>query len=139
MPDQHPMVRAKFLLLTGLAMEEMLLHPEQAFAHEPGETIDIPPSPLHGVVAVGIHVQPQKGVLRVELFVDGKLLGADATLPYAFVWDTTKVSDGSHVLRADAVYRNRRHQAQETVVVDNVNGTAVVFPSLTLYPCEARP
>lgn len=132
------MLRAKFLLMTGGAMLETLVHAEAARAADSGN-IEVPPNPLHGVIAVVIDAKPLKNLLSVSLWVDKTTIGTDVTAPWAFVWDTTTVSDGSHVLRADAIYANRTHTASRTVIVNNKSGTATIFPSLTLYPSDTMP
>jgi hypothetical protein len=142
MPTQ-PMLRLKFLYVVGggawaAAMARAHVA-EAAELRALGETISVPPNPLHGVIAIAVQVNPLKNLQRVELFIDGKLLDVDTDSPFAFVWDTRTGSDGTHVLRADSVYRNRRHSGSVSVIVDNANGTATIFPSLTLYPSETLP
>jgi hypothetical protein len=142
-PRSKPMLRLKFLYLIGAAGAAAGAVGLTGYTHEAwaaaGETIGVPPNPLHGVIAVTVQVNPMKQLLRVELYVDDNPLGVDSTSPFAFVWDTTKVADGSHTLRADSVYRNRRHSGSTLVIVDNATGTATVFPSITLYPTETFP
>jgi thermitase len=136
------MLRLKFLYLMGgagaVGAASMVGFTQEARAAA-GETIGVPPNPLHGIIAVTVEVNPMKNVLRVELYVDGAPLGVDATSPFAFVWDTTTVTDGSHTLRADSVYRNRTHSGSTVVVVNNATGTVTIFPSITLYPSEVMP
>jgi hypothetical protein len=132
-------LRLKFLYVLGgtLAGGGVLAAEVRAAA---GETITVPAGPLHGIIAVVVDVQPPKNVLSVELFVDGNQIGSDPTSPYAFVWDTRTVSDGSHLLRADSIYKTRKHSG--TLVVTVQNGSAPptsIFPSDTLYPSETVP
>lgn len=140
-PRDKPMLRLKFLYLAGgAAATGITAGAFTQVAHAAtGETITVPPNPLHGTIAVVVQVNPLKNLLRVELFIDGAPLGLDSTSPFAFVWDTTKVKDGSHVLRADSVYRTRRHSGSISVIVNNATGTATVFPSIILYPSEVKP
>lgn len=132
MPNGH-MVRLKFLRLTGgAALTVAAFGAAEGHAADVGETISLPSNPLHGVVAVAVEVHPVSQLERVEMFVDGISLGSDFTSPFAFVWDTTEATDGTHVVRADAVYTNRRNTASLTVVVDN--SRIALFPSQTLFP-----
>jgi len=42
------------------------------------------------------------GVSKVEFYSDGSQVGEDATSPYEYSWDTTKVSDGEHTVLVKA-------------------------------------
>jgi aqualysin 1 len=61
------------------------------------------------------------GVIRVSFFVDGVLLGSDATAPYAFDWDTTRGGNGPHSVMAKAydASGNVGSSATATVNVSN--------------------
>jgi len=64
------------------------------------------------------------GIDRIEFYADGTLLNTERTAPYTCTWDTTKVSNGSHTLRAtayDAAGNSR--SADITVTVSNVADT----------------
>jgi hypothetical protein len=69
-------------------------------------------------------------VAKVEFSVDGVLQATDASSPYGFSWDTTRVSDGIHSLTAKAYdTTDNTNQQTVTVVVQNtrscpVSGTA---------------
>jgi hypothetical protein len=64
------------------------------------------------------------GVTRVELYRDGALIGTDTSSPYAFTWDTTTVSNGSHSLqtRAYDAAGNTGSSAVVNVTVSNGGG-----------------
>ncbi|HYV45080.1 MAG TPA: Ig-like domain-containing protein [Myxococcaceae bacterium] len=55
-----------------------------------------------GVVAVAITAGDLNGVPRVELYVDGTLVGSDTTSPFSIAWDSNTASNGSHALSARA-------------------------------------
>jgi hypothetical protein len=130
-----PMVRLKFLKLTGgAAITAAAFGVESGGSVVAGATITLPSNPLHGMVAIAVEVHPTKNLEGVELFVDNHSIGVDFTTPYAFPWDTKTVADGTHVVRADAVYKNRRHSATLTVVV--TNAAITLFPNATLYPTD---
>ena len=72
---------------------------------------------LSGVVPVTVTSEPPKNLSRIELYVGNKLLGSHPTAPHVFQWDTTTVPDGTHILRAEAIYKTRRSKAQIAVTV----------------------
>jgi hypothetical protein len=55
-----------------------------------------------GTVAVTAAASDNRGVTRVEFYVDGNLLGVDETSPFTVSWDTTAVPNGSHTLTVKA-------------------------------------
>ena len=136
------MLRLKFLGLAGggaLGLVTLGARASAASGAAAGETITVPAGKLHDVIAVAVEVRPIKANTRVELYVDGKLIGTDAVSPFAFVWDTRTVSDGIHQLMATAILKNRRHSGVLSVIVEN--GVAspppvILYPSLTTYPSE---
>jgi thermitase len=55
-----------------------------------------------GIVSVDVSATDNVGVSRVDLYVNGSLVGRDLTAPYQFAWDTSKESEGTSRLRAEA-------------------------------------
>lgn len=55
-----------------------------------------------GQVSVQVTATDNVGVTSVRLYVDGALNGTDNASPYNFAWDTTKASNGSHTIEAQA-------------------------------------
>lgn len=55
-----------------------------------------------GSVEVAASASDAGGVAEVRFFVDGALIAQDGIAPYATVWDTTSVADGTHTLTAVA-------------------------------------
>lgn len=53
---------------------------------------------VSGTVSVTATATDNVGVTQVELFVNGVLYGTDTAAPYAFAWNTTPASNGSHTL-----------------------------------------
>ena len=51
-----------------------------------------------GTTTVSATATDNGGVAKVELYVDGVLYATDAAAPYAFSWNTTTSSNGSHTL-----------------------------------------
>lgn len=83
---------------------------------------------LFGAITVQAGAADAVGVTRVELYVDGVLRGTDTTVPYAFTWDTSTVSNGSHNLLARAYDAVGNTGISPTVTVNVTNTTADTTP-----------
>ncbi|AKJ03810.1 Fibronectin type III domain protein [Archangium gephyra] len=64
-------------------------------------------SPTHnayvkGLVPLNATATDDQGVVKVEFYVDGTLLGTDTTAPYELSWDSTQVADGAYTFSAKA-------------------------------------
>jgi hypothetical protein len=83
---------------------------------------------VSGTVTVQASASDDVGVARVELYVDGALAGTDTSAPYAFSWNTTTVSDGSHSLqtRAYDAAGNVGSSAVVNVTVANAAGGELI-------------
>jgi subtilisin family serine protease len=57
---------------------------------------------VHGTVVVDAAADDDRGVVKVDLHVDGALFASDATSPYSFALDTSGLSNGAHTLMAVA-------------------------------------
>ncbi|MEP7011476.1 MAG: Ig-like domain-containing protein [Acidobacteriota bacterium] len=77
---------------------------------------------LRGTVSVQATAADNVAVTRVELYLDGALIGSDTTAPYAFSWNTTSASEGTHTLTLKA-YDSVPNVgiATRSVTVDNVH------------------
>jgi hypothetical protein len=62
------------------------------------------------------------GVTRVEFYVNGALLSSDTSSPYAVLWNSASVADGSVALTAKAydAASNVTTSATDTITVSNV-------------------
>ncbi len=49
-------------------------------------------------VTVNVSATDENSVVKVELYVDGKLIDASKKGPYSFRWDVKKLADGAHTL-----------------------------------------
>jgi hypothetical protein len=58
---------------------------------------------VSGTVSVAVEARDDRGVTRVDLYVDGVLHASDSTAPFGFAWDTLRVEDGAHSVTAVAV------------------------------------
>ncbi|SDW37871.1 Serine protease, subtilisin family [Nitrosomonas eutropha] len=57
---------------------------------------------VSGDVLVDVNYSDNKGVVRVELYVNGRKAIEDTQPPFAFAWDTSTLADGSYTLVAYA-------------------------------------
>jgi parallel beta-helix repeat protein len=57
---------------------------------------------VSGSVSVWASASDNVGVAKVDLLVDGSVVGTDSTYPYAWGWSSTSVGDGGHTLQARA-------------------------------------
>src|SRR5207249_1981311 len=83
-----------------------------------------------GVVTVTASASDDIGVAGVQFLVDGGPVGAEATsAPYAFTWNSTTVSNGSHVLAAiarDAAGNQRTAGVSVNVANDTTRPTVTL-------------
>jgi poly(hydroxyalkanoate) depolymerase family esterase len=89
---------------------------------------------VSGPVDVTASASDNVGVSKVEFYVDGVLVQTDTTAPYAFTWDTSSTTNGSHALMAKAydAANNIGTDNDTTVTVSNTGGgrTTVSFNSI---------
>jgi hypothetical protein len=77
---------------------------------------------VSGLVDVDVLSGDNFGVSRVELLVDGSLVGTDTTSPYQFAWDSSRVGDGTASLVARA-FDAADNQGQSSAVAVNVDNS----------------
>jgi thermitase len=63
----------------------------------------LPGDRVSGIVAVDVKASDDREVTRVELFVNGVLIGSDATAPYGFSVDTSGMPEGDLAVEARGV------------------------------------
>jgi sulfur transfer protein SufE len=79
---------------------------------------------VSGSVSVAISASDNVGVVSVKLTKDGAAVASWTSGPYAYSWDTTKDSNGSHVLVATAAdAAGNKSTATVTVTVSNADTT----------------
>lgn len=90
---------------------------------------------VSGTVTVTATASDDKGVARVEFFVDGALAATDTTAPYSFAWDTNAVSNGPHALKA-VVFDTANQSATDNDTQVTVSGGTVdtTPPTTTASP-----
>ena len=88
--------------------------PTVAIASPTGGTVS-------GTITVGVNASDNVGVTRVELRVNGNLVGSDTASPWQFSWNTTSVANGSAYLTATAydAAGNSATSAQVGLTVSN--------------------
>ena len=79
---------------------------------------------VSGTTTVSANASDSVGVTRVELYVDGGLVGSDTTSPYQIAWNTTTATNGGHGLqtRAFDAAGNVGSSAVVNVTVSNATG-----------------
>lgn len=75
---------------------------------------------VSGAITVKASTSDDKGVSKVDFYIDDVLLATDDTSPYECSWDTTTAGDGSHSIKATAT-DTAKQTASDTnaVTVDN--------------------
>ena len=82
---------------------------------------------VSGTTTVSVSASDAGGVAKVDFYVDAVWTATDASAPYAIVWDTSRVANGSHTLQAVATDPSgNTASAVRTVTVANVVNTAPV-------------
>jgi hypothetical protein len=92
-------------------------------------------STLAGTIAVTADASDNSGVARVELHVDGVLVGTDLGAPWSFSLDTLAYADGPHGLAAWAYDLAGNHEVSARVDVVFRNGLAVYDSALRAPRC----
>ncbi len=83
---------------------------------------------VSGSVPVDVNYSDNKGVVRVELYVNGRKAIEDTQPPFAFAWDTTTLADGSYTLVAYAFDAAGNQGASSPVKVTVKNVAADTTP-----------
>lgn len=97
----------------------------------PTATITLPAN-NDGLVPLNATASDDLGVVKVEFFVDGSLVGADTTSPYSYSWNSTTVPNGSHAVQARATDTKGQVGSSTTINVNVANDTtAPTAPVLT--------
>lgn len=82
---------------------------------------------VSGTISVAASASDNVGVTKVEFYLDGTLKSTDTSSPYAWSFDTTTASNGSHSLTAKAydAATNNRTSTAVSVTVSNATATDV--------------
>jgi hypothetical protein len=80
---------------------------------------------VNGSLTVSVSAVDERGLDRVELYVDGALLSSDTVSPYTFAWDTYAYDNSDHELIAvayDTAGNNDRSSAITVTVANESEG-----------------
>jgi len=78
-------------------------------------------STVSGTVSVTADASDDKGISKVEFYVDGTLKATDTSSPYSYSWDTTAESESVHIVKVIAYdTANQTANDQHSVTVDNL-------------------
>lgn len=117
----------KDIIVTGLGLAAAGITAKTGLGAPPMDiTLSIVEDPdgmnLSGIVTILVTAKPnpQSGV---EFYIDGVKRSTDTSSPFEYKWDTRTAADGTHVIKADAVYKTRRSTAQMAVTVNNTSPT----------------
>ncbi len=92
-------------------------------------------SPLSGAtvsstISISAVASDNVGVASVRLYLDGSLIGTDASSPCTFLWNTTGSSNGSHTLQTKA-YDAAGNVGSSAIVTVTVSNVVVGAPVIT--------
>jgi hypothetical protein len=98
--------------------------------------VQAPATNVNRTVTLTVTATDAVGVTDVRFFVDGVLLGNDATSPYSIEWDTSGETEGDHTLTAEAedAAGNIGASAATTVTVQNEFAFAVSASNVEVFP-----
>ena len=119
----------------GAAVKAALATTISADTQLPTASISAPlgSATVTGTATVSVNATDNVGVARVELRVNGALLGTDTAAPYSFSWDTTKVASATANLVATA-YDAAGNAGNSAVVYVTVSNVALATAVDTTAP-----
>jgi len=96
---------------------------------------------VSGTTSINVTASDEGSAINyVEFYIDGNLAHTDYTTPYSYLWDTTTVSDGGHMILVRA-YDYAGNYAEDTVTVSVKNKatttTTPTTPPIPGFPWEA--
>ncbi|MEO0225276.1 MAG: Ig-like domain-containing protein [candidate division WOR-3 bacterium] len=88
-------------------------------------------SVVSGVVNIVVDAQDDKGILKVEFYINNNLYWIDDSSPYNFEWDTSDKPNSTYTIKVVA-YDNVNQTAQQviSIIVNNVSDDAL--PSVNI-------
>jgi exonuclease III len=92
-----------------------------------------------GTIDVAMSARDDRAVARVDLLVDGTVIGSATTAQYRQAWDTSTVVNGSHMLRARAydTSGNAGDSVAVWVTVNNLGPPPTTSEDIVLYASHA--
>lgn len=123
LPDGAHTVRAVAVDPTGLTTNGTLINVHVTSGAPTAQlTAPTAAAKLTGSVGLAANASDDKGVTRVDFLVDGSVVGSDTTAPYTATWDTKTVTDGTHVVAAQAFDGSGNASPRSQVTVTTQNG-----------------
>jgi uncharacterized protein (TIGR03437 family) len=86
---------------------------------------------VRGTLTASAAAGDDRGVHRVEFYLDGRLTATDTDFPYQFIWDTASSANGAHLLAAKAY--DLSGQAREARITVTVSNAAVASVSAASF------
>jgi uncharacterized protein (TIGR03437 family) len=87
---------------------------------------------VRGTLTASAAASDDRGVQRVEFYLDGRLAMTDYEFPYQFLWETGLIVNGSHLLGVKAYdLSGQTRESQITVTVSNTVVASVSAASFT--------
>lgn len=83
---------------------------------------------------VFINASDDHGVSKVELYINGTLVGTDNAEPWRFIFDTEQLTDGSYTLQAKAYDTDNLTATSATVPITIENAFPVTFINTIFTP-----
>lgn len=118
-------ISASFIFLTSLILFSSCgdddvadtISPEVSFANLTDQ------SEVFNTVSVTVNAADNDGVEKVEVYIDGMLTSTLTQSPYEYSWDSNKVTDGAHTIKA--VVTDKAGNKTEKVISVNVSNILV--------------
>jgi hypothetical protein len=117
-------VNAAAAVLKAASATADTTRPTAAIAYPTGGTV-------HGTVTVSVNASDNVRVARVELRVNGKLIGTDTASPWQFSWNTASMPNGSAYLTATSYDAAGNATTSATVWVMVSNSTTTLVKDTT--------
>jgi hypothetical protein len=76
-------------------------------------------------VSITVDASDDKGVSKVEFYIDGSKIKEDSSSPYSYLWDTTSETDATYTIKAK-VYDTMNQTASEQLSVTVSNSAPVI-------------
>lgn len=86
-------------------------------------------STISGTVDIDINASDNKGVAKVEVYIDGTLAGETTSPPWGFIWDTTLEYDDDYTLQAKAYDTSNNLGTSDIVNVTIQNSAPELYVS----------
>ena len=105
---------------------------EEGCDNFPSVAIDSPApgTHVHGDVPIEVSASDDKGVVKVQLFIDDKLITEDSSFPYKHTWASDEVDEGTYSVKAVAIdTAGQSSHVQIKVTVDRTSpSVAITMP-----------